>query len=63
MPQSLFDDDEIDDATCAEPPRTAEEIRRRCLAIQEGWSPREERKRAGTAGWLPPAVTVAEMGD
>lgn len=42
-----------------------DEIRRRCLEIQKGWSPRERMKRAGLspreASWTPPLVTVCEM--
>ena len=42
-----------------------EEIRQRCLEIQNEWSPGERAKRAGIFGrqatWTPPIVTVCEM--
>lgn len=59
---SLYDDEQLDDARCPDPP-SPEEIRERCEAEQAKWDRREKAKRAGReAGWRPPVCAVAEIG-
>lgn len=59
MPR-LFDDETLDDATCPKEPPSREAIMAECERIRGGWSPREERKRAGRREWTPPAVAVCK---
>ncbi len=43
---------------------TSHEIREACERIQEGWSERERRKRAGWiegGRWLPPLVEIDSL--
>ncbi|MDH3717992.1 MAG: hypothetical protein OES79_07705 [Planctomycetota bacterium] len=45
---------------------TPAEIRRACEEIQEGWSERECRRRAGLnpeSGWLPPTIRSGDVSD